>query len=211
MTTDDLIARLAAAPRPAPGLGGPLVWAPTATAVFVGLPALAVLGLRPDLVRALNDPVTAAKWALPLALAALSFALALRLARPEARLGARALLFAPVLALAGALVASALAALPPFAWGSAIRGGTRAACLLSVLGLSLGPLAAALWALSRGASTAPRLSGLLAGLGAGGLAAALYALHCIEDAPPFFVTWYGLGILGAGGLGVLLGPRALRW
>lgn len=211
LSTDDLIARLAATPQPAPGPARPLAWAPLAALALFGGPVLAALGLRPDLALAMGDPVTVTKWALPLTVAGLCFVLALRLTRPEARLGARALLFAPVLGLAAALVAAALADLPPPAWGAVIRGGTRAACLLSVVGLSLAPLAASLWALRRGASTAPRLSGLLAGLGAGGLAAALYALHCIEDAPPFFVTWYGLGILLAGGLGALLGPRVLRW
>ena len=209
--TDDLIARLAAEPRPAPGPGGPLAWAPPAAIALLGLPALAALGLRPGLGQAMGDPVTAMKWALPLAASVLSFGLALRLARPEARLGARALLFVPLLVLAVALVVAALAALPPPAWGAATRGSTHAACLFSVLGLSFAPLAAALWALRRGASTAPRLSGLLAGLGAGGLAAALYAFRCTEDAPPFFVTWYGLAILAAGALGALLGPRTLRW
>ena len=211
MSTDDLITRLAVEPRPAPGPAGAFGWAPPAALLLTGLPLLVALGVRSDLATALIDPVTAMKWLLPLAVAGLSMVLAWHLARPEARAGRRMLLYIPVLLVATGLVAAALAALPVPDWGTAVRGSTRLVCLASILGMSLGPLAAALWALRQGASTAPRLSGLLAGLGAGGLAATLYALHCDEDAAPFFVTWYGLAILAAGGLGALLGPRALRW
>lgn len=209
MRTDDLIARLAADPRPRPGPARAL--APLAGLAMTGLPILAALGVRPDLGAALVDPVLATKWALPLAVAAVALPLAWRRSRPEARLGARLLLLAPVVLVGSALVASALASVPGEAWWPVVRGDTRLECLASVVGMGLGPLAAALWALGGGATTAPRLSGLLAGLGAGGLAAALYALHCDEDAAPFFVTWYGLGILLVGTLGALLGPRALRW
>ena len=210
-STEDLIARLAAEPRPAPGPAGALAWAPPAVLVLTGLPLLAVLGVRADLAAALVDPVTTMKWVLPLGVAGLSMALAWRLARPEARAGARPLLYGPVLLLAAGLVASALASLPVSAWAAAMRGSTRLLCFTSILGLSLGPLAATLWALNRGATTVPNLTGFLAGIGSGGLAAALYALYCNEDAAPFFVLWYGLAILAAGGLGALLGPRALRW
>lgn len=211
MSTEDLIARLAVEPRPASGSLGALAWAPPTALALTGLPFLAALGVRADLAAALADPVTAMKWLLPLAVAVLSMALAWRLARPEARAGARALLYVPIALLAAGLVAAALAALPVPAWGAAVQGSTTLICLMSILGMSLGPLAATLWALSRGATTAPRRTGFLAGLGSGGLAAVLYALHCNEDAAPFFVTWYGLAIVAAGGLGALVGPRALRW
>jgi hypothetical protein len=202
--TDDLIAHLAAdlRVRPVPP------WAP-ALAPFVGLvltgaPILAALGVRANLGTALADPATAMKWALPLTVAAVALPLAWRRSRPEARLESWPLLLVPVVLTAMVLALSTLAALPPEAWMSAFRGSTRFVCLTSVVGMGLGPLAAALWALGRGATTAPRVSGFLAGLGSGGLAAGLYAVHCTEDAAPFFVTWYGTGILLVGALGALL-------
>ena len=53
--------------------------------------------------------------------------------------------------------------------------------------------------------------GRLAGLASGGLATAIYALHCTEDNPLFFVTWYGLAILLMAGVGALCGRWVLRW
>jgi hypothetical protein len=212
LNTNHLIARLAADDlQPRPIRASALALMPFVGLGLTGLPILAVLGVRPNLGAVLADPVLAMKWALPLAVATVTLPLAWRRMRPEAQLKAWPLLLALVAVAAMGLVAAALAVLPFAAWGPAFRGDSRFVCLASVTGMGLGPLAAALWALSHGASTAPRLSGLLAGLGAGGLAAALYALHCDEDAAPFFVTWYGMGILLVGALGALLGPRALRW
>ena len=65
--------------------------------------------------------------------------------------------------------------------------------------------------LRRGASLAPALSGALAGLTGGAAAAAIYALHCPEDHPLFFVTWYGAAVLLVAGAGALLGRQWLRW
>jgi hypothetical protein len=38
-----------------------------------------------------------------------------------------------------------------------------------------------------------------------------YAFHCTDDAAPFVLVWYGIGIGLCGLAGRLLGPRALRW
>ena len=209
--TDALIADLAARPAVGRGPGASLGRALPPSLLVAAAALLVVYDVRGDIVAAMTGAVTAAKWALPIAVAAVALPLALRRARPEARVGARGLLFVPIVAIAIVLAASALADMPRAEWGAAIRGGTRLSCLAGVTSLSLAPLAATLWALRRGATTEPRLSGLLAGLGSGGLAAALYALKCMEDAAPFFVTWYGAAILIAGGLGALLGPRVLRW
>ena len=77
--------------------------------------------------------------------------------------------------------------------------------------MSLPFLAATLWALRRGASTRPGLSGALAGLLSGAAAATVYAVHCTEDSPLFWSFWYVLAILFATALGALLGARVLRW
>ena len=57
----------------------------------------------------------------------------------------------------------------------------------------------------------PGLSGALAGLLAGGVGAARYAIHCTEDSPLFYATWYGIAILLATGIGAVAGRRVLRW
>jgi hypothetical protein len=66
-------------------------------------------------------------------------------------------------------------------------------------------------ALRSGATTAPGLAGWVAGVAGGGFAAMIYALHCTEDSPLFYVTWYGLAIIGVTVASVLIGRRILRW
>jgi hypothetical protein len=63
----------------------------------------------------------------------------------------------------------------------------------------------------RGATTAPALAGFVAGLAGSGLAAAIYTLHCTEDSPLFYVTWYGLAISTIAAVSAALGSRLLRW
>ena len=211
MRTDDLIRTLAADARPVQHLGPMFV---VATAGMLALTAgafLWVIGLRPDLAAASVGLPTLWKWVLPGVVALVALPLALRLARPEAQTEGTAWLFLLPLAAAAALVAVSLAQLPAADWPSALLGQTWAACLISIPALSLLPLIATLSVLRRGATTAPRLAGALAGLGCGGAAAAVYSLHCIEDSPVFFVTWYGLGIVVVGLIGAAVGGRMLRW
>ena len=49
------------------------------------------------------------------------------------------------------------------------------------------------------------------GLLAGAVGAFGYAFACEEASPAFVAAWYTLGMLMAGALGALLGPRVLRW
>lgn len=207
--TDSLIAALAADPVPGPVVGATAARALALALPVAGLAMVAGLGLRDGL--SSLAAITAIKSALPLAVAVTALGGALALARPErGRSGARGPLL--VLALAGvAMVAVALARLPVPAWGPAFLGSTLGPCLVSVPALAALPTAALIAALRRGATTRPGLAGFLAGLAGGGLGAALYALHCTEDAAPFFVTWYGTGILVTGLAGAAAGRRWLRW
>ena len=98
------------------------------------------------------------------------------------------------------------------AWGLAeFFTRKRRMALPSILLLSLPMLAASLWALRRGASVHPALSGAAAGLLSAGLGTGLYAFFCIEDSPLFYGVWYVLAILGVAALGALVGARLLRW
>jgi hypothetical protein len=61
------------------------------------------------------------------------------------------------------------------------------------------------------APTRLRLCGGVAGLLAGSSATMVYCLHCPEMGVPFWGLWYFLGILIPAAIGLLLGPRLLRW
>ncbi|MFD1881195.1 NrsF family protein [Paracoccus pacificus] len=52
---------------------------------------------------------------------------------------------------------------------------------------------------------------MLVGLASGTAAAAGYTLHCAEDSPLFYVTWYGIAIALAAIIGAVLEHRFLRW
>jgi hypothetical protein len=207
--TNDLIARLAAAPRPA---------RLTATVLFaaVGLAVLAAgglylwsMGFRPGLAAAMAHPVTAAKIALPALLAALALPVVLRLSDPVGRPRPHWLLLPAGIAVA--LAAYAATTVPAGTLGAAIMGGTSVKCVTAIVQISALPMIAGLVILRRGASTRPALSGAVLGLLAGAGATAAYALSCAEDSPLFFVTWYGAAILCVTALGGLIGARALRW
>lgn len=176
-----------------------------------GLAALTALGVRADLTEAVRSPATLMKWVLPLA-AALPALIALPalwqpqtrrvpLLRVSAFVGLAALVW--LLATGMATPASDLLT----TW----RGSSRAVCLISIVLTSLLPLGAAIFILRDGASAAPMLCGASAGLVIGGLATSIYALHCVEDAPLFFLTWYSLAILIVTGIGALAGAKFLRW
>lgn len=211
MRTDDLIAALAADDTPAAPISGPVLGVLLATLALTGAAALAALGLRGDLLQAIGNPDLILKWLLPLGIALPALITTLRLTRPTVHRVPGAWLVAVVGATAfGMLLKQVLGAADGTLWPQ-MRGASMGVCLSSIVGIALLPLLLALRALRRGASPAPMLSGAMAGLASGGLATALYALHCNEDAPLFFLTWYGCGILLCGALGAAAGRHMLRW
>ena len=134
-----------------------------------------------------------------------------RLARPAARAGGRLpWLLAPVVALAG-LGAWWLSQVPAGEHLSSLMGHSAGVCSWLIVAFSLPPLMGLIWATRALAPTRLRLAGLVLGLAAGGVGATAYTFHCDEMAAPFLAVWYSAGILGAGVIGTLIGPRALRW
>ncbi len=210
MRTDDLIAALAADATPEPALAARAWLVPAAVALTAAL-MVVTLGLRAGLGAALADPLIAAKTVLPALVALGAGWVALRLARPGARAGWPARAHWLVQGVAVGLVAAPLAGNPAADWPALLLGDTLVACLVTVPVLSALPFAAGLAVLRRGATTRPALAGAALGLASGGMAAALYSLHCTEDNPLFYVTWYGTGIAIVGLAGWLAGPRLLRW
>lgn len=114
-------------------------------------------------------------------------------------------------AIALGLLIWAYVTTPADARQMAVVGKTMTTCLVSIPLLAILPVASILGMLRHGASTTPRLASMVAGLAGGGVAAAVYALHCTEDSPLFYVTWYGLAIAIVTIAASLIGPRFLRW
>jgi hypothetical protein len=211
LKTDDLVRILAAdTVRPRP----------LATLLLVGLiPALAVavavvwivLGVRTDLATSLMTPISVMRFVLTAGLAIAAMRIALLLARPEGRDRAQLWPLAAIGAVALGLLIWAYVTTPADARQMATVGKTMVACLTFIPLLSVLPVAVVLYTLQRGATTVPALAGLVAGLAGSGMAAAVYALHCTEDSPLFYVTWYGLAIIGVTVVSTVLAPRLLRW
>ena len=155
------------------------------------------------------DPEVVPKVLLPLALGLIAGVLALRMARPLARRPLGWLWVAPMLALG--LLLYAYVSTPEQSRMMAFTGKTIYPCLISIPSLSAPLLAAFLATLRRGAVMRPLRAGLIAGLAAGGLGTTIYALHCTEDSPLFYVTWYGAGIAITALAGALIGSKLLRW
>jgi len=131
--------------------------------------------------------------------------------RPGRKVGSRIywLLLPP--ALVAVTAAMELAGLSQRAQEAALLGSTWQTCLVGVSALSLPVLLGTVWGFRYLAPTQLRLAGSLAGLTSGSTAAFLYALYCPETTATFLVSWYTLGILAAGVVGALAGPRLLRW
>ncbi len=211
MKTDDLIRALSADPVPARPLLATLLTGLIPAVGFAGIAVWSVLGYRADLVQSLFDPVSVARYILAGALAFASLRIALALARPEGPMQTRLWPLAVLGAIALGLLIWAYVTTPADARQMAVVGKTMTTCLVSIPLLAILPVASILGMLRHGASTTPRLASMVAGLAGGGVAAAVYALHCTEDSPLFYVTWYGLAIAIVTIAASLIGPRLLRW
>jgi hypothetical protein len=211
MKTDDLIRALAAdtvrpvSPRTVLLLGLVPSLAVAALAVWV------TLGFRDDLATSVTTPVSVLRFILTGILGLAATRLALLLARPEGAGTVRLWPLAAVAAAALGLLLWAYVTTPADARQMATVGKTMTTCLVTIPLLSILPVGSLLVALRRGATTAPARAGFVAGLAGSGFAAAVYALHCTEDSPLFYVTWYGLAIMGVAVVSAVIGARSLRW
>lgn len=211
MKTDDLITALAQdAPVRWP-LGRAVAAAMAGGAVVAGVIFFAGIGVRPDVMQAVETIRYLFKFVVTLALAVTATGLILHLARPGVPLGAWrwALLAAPVLLIVS--VALEMMAMPMSSWGTRWIGTNAPWCLTLIPLMALGPLALMLWALRQGAPRRPGLAGAVAGLVASGIAATFYAAHCPDDSPFFVATWYTLATGIVVLIGTLAGRRWLRW
>jgi hypothetical protein len=211
MKTDDLIRALAADTLRAPALQTTPLAGLVPSVLIAALAVWLTLGFRPDLGAAMLTPVSAARIVLTGILGLSAARLALLLARPEGAQAARLWPLAAVAVAALGLLLWAWVTTPAEARQMATVGKTMTTCLVTIPLLSVLPVAVLHHTLRQGAVTAPLRAGFVAGLAGAGLSAAVYALHCTEDSPLFYVTWYGLAIAGVTLVSTLIGARTLRW
>ena len=156
-------------------------------------------------------PAFTMKLAFAVAMAMATGILLLASGRPGQRIGMRLLWLGVPAALVAATAVMELMMKAPQFREQALLGSTWQTCVLAIAGMSLPVLAGIVWAFRRLAPTNLPLTGLLAGLASGSAAAVVYALFCPETTAAFLATWYTLGIVAAGLIGLLVGPRLLRW
>lgn len=211
MKTDDLIRTLAADTVRQPALRSILVLGMGFSLAIAVLAVWLALGFRADLSTALMTPVSVARFLLTGLLGIAATRLVLVLARPE---GAQSARLWPLAAVAGAalgLLVWAYFTTPQDARQMATVGKTMTTCLVAIPLLSVLPVATLHYVLRQGATTATFRAGFVAGLAGSGLSAVVYALYCTEDSPLFYVTWYGLAIMGVTLVSSVVAARSLRW
>ena len=211
--SDALIDRLTADLRPTPRS---VVARRLLLGLGVGVAVSAVLvwrllGFRPDMGVAAASMMFWMKFAYVLALAGFALWTAGALARPDRQGWGRGLWLILPIAVVAAIAAWKLLNAPPSMREAMVMGGSAAVCPWRIIVFALPPLVGLIWAVRGLAPTRLRWAGAMIGVAAGGAGAFAYALHCTESTAPFLAVWYSFGILGAGAIGALLGPRVLRW
>jgi hypothetical protein len=211
MDTDQLIRTLAADNVRARPVGFVLALALLAAAPVSLLMFFAELGVRPDVMTAMRNPLFDLKFAVTLALAISAILVSLHLSRPEASMRGWGWLF---MIPAGLLVAglSGEMMMPQrLPMMTRLVGQNSRVCMTAIPAMSLPLLAAALIGLRHGAPARPALAGAVAGLLSAGLAATLYASHCTDDSPLFVATWYTVATVLVAAIGALAGSKMLRF
>jgi len=180
-------------------------------AIITAVLVLAVLGIRPDIHRAITGFSFWMKWTYTISLGVGAVLAVSRLSRPApSALHIFGLLAVPVLLLAGIGIGE-LVRTPSQDWLAMWLGHSWTVCSSLVLSLGVPIFLGLLWSFRRMAPTRLRAAGAAAGLAAGAWGATIYCLHCPEVSAIFVLTWYSLGIFSAAAIGALLGPRLLRW
>lgn len=211
MKTDDLIDALAAGlepARPARPIGRLLLVAAVAAVLAVVL----LLGVRPDIVQAVQSPTPWLKALYTLSLTAAALALVTAAGRPGVDMRRALLALAIVIGLALLWGAIELLAAPPGERLADWLGRTWTVCGRNIVMVAAATAPFVFLSARRLAPTRPAACGAALGVVAGGIAATAYGvLHCPEATAAFVATWYTLGVLAAGTIGAFVGRFALRW
>jgi hypothetical protein len=213
MKTDDLVTLLAsrapAVDRRGPARRFALAWVTGLGGALLLM--ILLLGVRPDIGEAVRVPTFWFRLVYASAIATAALWVTSRLARPGVRVGGAWAVLATPVALGWVAMAWVLAHAAPGTHLPLILGHTWRVCPVLIAVLAMPAFVAMLWAVRGMAPVRPRLAGAAVGLLAGATGTVAYCLHCPEMAPPFWSTWYLLGMLIPAALGILTGPRALRW
>ncbi|WP_325169780.1 DUF1109 domain-containing protein [Neorhizobium petrolearium] len=211
LNTDDLISLLAQDAPVRVRLGRALMAALMIGASVSAIVLVSTVGIRANMVEALQTSRVDFKIALTLILAIVGCNLVFRIGRPGVAIKPHVLAFFLPLVLLLAGILAELFVLPAVAWKASMIGRYSNFCLVFIPLLSLTPFMAFFWALKHGAPENPGLAGAVAGLAAGGIGAAIYAWHCPDDSPLFVGSWYMIAIAIMTSLGYVSGRRWLRW
>jgi hypothetical protein len=183
-----------------------LIAAPFSLAMF-----LMELGVRPDLMTAMRNPLFDLKFLVTLALALPAIAIAVHLSRPEVSLRGWAWLLLIPAGLLAVGIGGEMMMPQRLPMMTRLVGSNSRVCMTAIPLLSLPLLAAALIGLRHGAPARPAVAGAFAGLLSAGLAATLYASHCTDDSPLFVATWYTIATALVTAIGALAGSKVLRF
>ncbi|MFC7288941.1 NrsF family protein [Herminiimonas glaciei] len=213
MKTDDLINMLASGPDvSAPKLPVLQFAVMIAGGLLLSIILmLVVLGLRPNLGALAMLPAFWIKMAFVLALAASGWLAVTRLSAPGARIKKLPWLIALPILLIWIIAGISMMKAAPEQRAYLFWGDTWHYCSWLIAILSLPILVAILKVMRQLAPTRLRLAGAGAGFAAGTAATLVYSFHCPEIAAPFIGFWYLIGILIPSVIGVIIGPRVLRW
>jgi hypothetical protein len=171
----------------------------------------AAIGVRPDIVEAMQSGRFLFKFVVTAALASTAVWSVFRLSRPGVARPYPGFLMVLAPALLLGAVAVELMRLPEEQWLTSLIGENARFCLTLIPLLSAGPLACILAGLRQGAPSNPGLAGALAGLAASGIGATFYAANCTDDSPLFVLAWYPIATSIMTGTGFLIGRKLLRW
>lgn len=213
MSTEDLIARLSDDLKPTPPNAalGRLLGAVAIGAVAAAAALFVALGPRHDLAQAIGSSAFWMKAGYTGALAAAALVLLSRVSRPGVGGGLAWIGVAVAPLLVFALAGMEMMSAPPEARHDMMMGHSWMVCPWRILGFSAPVFAGLIWAFRKLAPTRLRLAGFAAGLASGAVGATVYGLACTEHTAAFLAIWYTLGMLAAGAIGAILGPRLLRW
>jgi hypothetical protein len=212
MDTDQPIRTLAAdnSSRARP-VGFALMLALLAAAPVSLLMFFTELGVRPDVMIAMRNPLFDLKFAVTLALAISAMAVSLHLSRPEASLRGWGWLLLIPAGILTAGIAGEMMMPQRLPMMTRLVGSNSRVCMTAIPLMSLPILAGALIGLRHGAPARPAVAGAVAGLLSAGLAATLYASHCTDDSPLFVATWYTVSTALVTAIGALAGSKLLRF
>ncbi|HWU98711.1 MAG TPA: DUF1109 domain-containing protein [Oxalicibacterium sp.] len=213
MKTDDLINMLASGPdvsAPAMPVQRFVLLVSFGFLASIGM-MLTFLGMRPNLNELIMMPAFWIKIAFVVCLAAVGWVASARLSTPGTRITMLPLLIALPVLLIWIVGAISLMHAAPGERAQLFWGQTWRYCPFLIALLSMPLFVAVLKIMRNLAPVRLRLAGATAGFAAGAAATMVYSLHCPEIAAPFVGFWYLVGIMIPTVIGVLIGPRVLRW